>query len=125
MDIPLADKRESEDQDGDLLEDSENVDGQAGHEPSIICTSLTGSKGLSAGHVFIVGINNGHFPRDPDAIPDQEVCQFLVGLSRTRKACHLVSVRRYGAGWLDKSRFADWIEQHLEEVKVDKAYLDG
>lgn len=126
--LNLAEKRQSADDDEDLVEgqgDSEDENGQGGDEPSIICTSLTGSKGLSAGYVFIVGFNNGHFPRDPDAITDQEVCQFLVGLSRTRKACHLVAVRHYGKGCLDRSIFGGWISQHLEEVKVDKAYLEA
>jgi superfamily I DNA/RNA helicase len=126
--LGLAEKRESENDAGDALGDDSESGGdpaQADQEPSIICTSLTGSKGLSAGYVFIVGFNNGHFPRDPAAITDQEVCQLLVGLSRTRKACHLVSVRHYGPGWLEASSFARWVSQHLRHVDVDKAYLDG
>jgi ATP-dependent DNA helicase UvrD/PcrA len=74
--------------------------------PSIICTSLISSKGLSAGYVFIVGFNDGHLPRDPKAITDAEVCQFLVGLSRTRKECHVVSVGRLGGDALKRSTFA-------------------
>jgi hypothetical protein len=42
--LNLAEKRESEDQDGDLLYEREDGDAHAGDEPSIICTSLTGSK---------------------------------------------------------------------------------
>lgn len=86
---------------------------------------MIGSKGLSAGHVFIVGFNNGHLPRDRYDISDDEVCQFLVGLSRTRKACHVISVGRYGKGWLEPSDFAGWIAPHLEGLKVDKTYLSG
>lgn len=96
-----------------------------GEDPSIICTSLTGSKGLSAGYLFIVGFNDGHLPRYPHDITDQEVCQFLVGLSRTRKECHVVAVGHYGKGWLPRSTFADWIEPHLAELEVDKTYLEG
>jgi superfamily I DNA/RNA helicase len=99
--------------------------GETSDEPSIICTSLIGSKGFSAGHVFIVGFNDGHLPRDPDNITDEEVCQFVVGLSRTRKACHVVSVRNYGGNWLTASTFAGWIVPYLEPLKVDKAYLEG
>jgi superfamily I DNA/RNA helicase len=109
----------------DLSEEDEGGDDDAGAEPSIICTSLIGSKGLSAGHVFIVCFNNGHLPREPADISDDEICQFLVGLSRTRKACHVVSVGRYGKGWLERSAFADWIAPHLQALKVDKAYFGG
>lgn len=91
--------------------------------PTIVCTSLTGSKGLSAAHVFIVGFNDGHFPRNPRAITDTEICKFLVGLSRTRKSCHLVSTRHYGTAWLKPSAFATWIRPHLRAVNVDKAYF--
>src|SRR3954447_6023949 len=82
--------------------------------PQLSAPPLTGSKGLSGGYVFIVGFNDGHFPRDPSAIKDQEVCQFLVGLSRTRKACHVVSAGRLGAEVLRRSRFARWIADYLE-----------
>ena len=124
--LGLSEEIESEEHDGDRLEedqDGDEVDATTLGEPSIVCTSLTGSKGLSAGYVFIVGFNNGHFPRHPQSITDQEVCQFVVGLSRTRKACYLVAVRHYGTGWLEPSIFASWIDEHLERVAVDKAYL--
>jgi superfamily I DNA/RNA helicase len=119
--LHLAETNESPEVE-DLSEQDEggDVDGEL-EEPSIICTSLIGSKGLSAGHVFIVGFNNGHLPRDPYDISDDEVCQFVVGLSRTRKACHVISVRRYGKGWLEPSEFAKWIAPHVDGLKVDKA----
>jgi superfamily I DNA/RNA helicase len=126
--LHLAESRESEDDHVDVIAEDPDGGTEPGHdldEPSIICTSLTGSKGLSAGYVFLVGLNDGHFPRDPAAITDQEVCQFLVGLSRTRKACHLISVRHYGSGWLTRSRFLDWISRRVDEITVDKAYFDG
>jgi ATP-dependent DNA helicase UvrD/PcrA len=125
--VHAAENRENEDTDGDSLAESPGTESEPGPdrvEPSIICTSLTGAKGLSAAYVFLVGFNNGHFPRDPAGITDQEVCQFLVGLSRTRKACHLISVRHYGTGWLTKSRFLEWISEHVQEVAVDKGYFD-
>jgi superfamily I DNA/RNA helicase len=61
--------------------------------PTILLTSLKGSKGLSAGYVFIVGANNGSLPRDPRHIEDVEISQFIVAMSRTRKQCHIVSNR--------------------------------
>jgi superfamily I DNA/RNA helicase len=101
-------------------DEEEEVDEDA---PTIRFTSLVGSKGLSASYVFIVGFNNGFFPRDPDAITDDEVCKLLVALSRTRVECHVVSCGHFGAGWLDESAFADWIRPHLEPVAIDKEHF--
>lgn len=104
----------------------EAADGHEGSDedaPTIVCTSLVGAKGLSAGYVFIVGFNNGHFPRDANDIADEEVCCFLVGVSRTRKECHLVSCGRLGNEPLRVSVFADWIEDEVEEVAVNAAYF--
>jgi hypothetical protein len=55
---------------------------------------------------------------------DEEVCCFLVGLSRTRKECHLVSCRRLGNEPLRVSEFADWIDDELEQVTVNAAYFN-
>lgn len=73
--------RERLDETGDLMtrladwteeeHDSEYDESRA----RVVCTSLTGSKGLSAEHVFVVGFNNGDFPRDPLSIKPIEVCQ--------------------------------------------------
>jgi superfamily I DNA/RNA helicase len=93
--------------------------------PSIICTSLTSSKGLSAGYVFIVGFNNGYLPRDPQAISDTEVCQFLVGLSRTRKECHVISVGNFAGNWLNDSEFASWIYAQTQGMTANKAYFEA
>ena len=106
-------------------EDESEGEGPSDDEPSIVCTSLVGAKGLSAGHVFIVGCCNGHFPRDPYEITDNEVCSFLVGLSRTRKECHLVSCRFLGQEQLSPSAFVDWIEPHLVERTVNAAYFSN
>lgn len=88
----------------------------------VVCTSLIGSKGLSAEHVFIVGFNNGDFPRDPASIKPIEICQLIVALSRTRKACHLVSCRRYGAQARSPSIFVKWLGDLVEHRWIDKNY---
>jgi superfamily I DNA/RNA helicase len=103
-------------------EDDEDTDADE-DAPTIQFTSLVGSKGLSASYVFIVGFNNGFFPRDPDAITDDEVCKLLVALSRTRVECQVVSCGHFGAGWLDKSVFSEWIRPHLEPVTIDKEHF--
>jgi hypothetical protein len=84
----------------------------------------SGPKGLSAGYVVIVGFNNTHFPRDPNATTDEEVCCFLVALSRTRKEYHLISCGRLGNQALRVGEFADWIENEFEEVTVNAAYFN-
>jgi superfamily I DNA/RNA helicase len=93
-------------------------------EPSILLTSYVGSKGLSAGHVFVIGAHNGSMPRDPKQIKDIEISQFLVALTRTRKQCHvisnqwLISPKNKHGQWLtrnEKSTFVSWIPKNLIE----------
>lgn len=93
--------------------------------PSVICTSLRGAKGLSANRVFIVGFNSGHFPRNPTAITNDEVCNLLVGLSRTRRQCYLVSCGRFGNTQLQPSVFLDWIRTRVATERVDKNWIQA
>ena len=58
-------------------------------------TTYVGAKGLSGGHVFILGMNVGFLPRNA-TVADEDVRLFIVGLTRTRKECHLLSVKWYG-----------------------------
>lgn len=111
-----------ENPDDESPEDS-NEDSSASNQPSVVCTSLVGAKGLSGGHVFLVGLNNEHFPKNPSAITNDEICCFLVGLSRTRKECHLISCDHFGASSLKPSIFLSWIQQHLVNQKVDANYF--
>jgi superfamily I DNA/RNA helicase len=114
--LAIADDEELPNEGGEDAEADEDV-------PTIQFTSLVGSKGLSASYVFIVGFNNGFFPRDPDAITDDEVCKLLVALSRPRVECHVVSCGHFGIGWLEESAFAEWIRPHLEPVTIDKEHF--
>lgn len=81
--------------------------------PSILLTSFKGCKGLSAGHVFIVGANNGSIPADPARVMDVEIGQFVVALTRTRKQCHIISNK-----WLysPKDANGNWIPQFERTV---------
>jgi superfamily I DNA/RNA helicase len=91
--------------------------------PTIVCTSQVGAKGLSAEHVFIVGMVNGDFPRDPNNVTDDEVCQLIVGLSRTRKACHLVSAGNWLGVWKKESAFFNWLGDIATEHRtINKDY---
>lgn len=107
----------------DGLEEGELGEGEA-DGPSVICTTLVGAKGLSAEHVFIVGMNNGVFPKDPAAVTDDEVCKLIVGLSRTRKACHLISCGMWAGPPFEKpSCFFDWLgDIAIEQRTVNKDY---
>lgn len=61
-------------------------------QPTILLSSFEGCKGLSAGHVFVVGFNNGVMPKiHDDQIDDIDCCRFIVALTRTRKRCYLLS----------------------------------
>ncbi|MFC1592662.1 UvrD-helicase domain-containing protein [Candidatus Omnitrophota bacterium] len=91
-------------------------------QPKILLTSFIGCKGLSAGHVFIVGANNGSIPKDVNDIRDVEISQFIVALSRTRKQCHIISnkwlysPKDKNGNWLsefEESNFISWIPNEL------------
>lgn len=92
-------------------------------KPSILLSSFVGCKGLSAGHVIIIGANNESIPRDPKNIRDIEIAQFLVALTRTRKQCHIVSNKWLIAPFVngayqnpaDVTSFLSWINSALIE----------
>lgn len=104
---------------------SKKNNSQEDDQPSIKLTTYPGSKGLSGGFVFIVGLNDGTFPRTPDLPSDYEVCQFIVALTRARKKCYLISNKRFGgSGWLRHSTFIDWIDDSkLSIEEVNKEYF--
>jgi superfamily I DNA/RNA helicase len=91
---------------------------------SVLCTTLLGAKGLSAEHVFLVGVNEGHFPRDNAKVTDEEICQLVVALTRTRKSCHVVSVGRLGDAQLQPSVFAHWLRPFSVTRTVDARYWE-
>jgi superfamily I DNA/RNA helicase len=103
-----------------LKDEDDSVD--TGDAPTVVCTSLVGAKGLSAGYVFLVGFNDRDFPTHANAIIDTEVCCFIVALSRARKACQLVSCGRYAGQPRRVSRFVDWIAPFVETRNVDRGY---
>ena len=69
---------------------------------------------------------NGHFPQNPANPTDDEICEFVVALSRTRKACHLVSAKIFASPPpLRPSVFLAWVAGRTTVVTVDKAYWAG
>lgn len=91
-------------------------------EPRIVLTTSVSSKGLQAQHVFVVGVNEDHVPKK-GPLTDDEVCKFLVALTRTRKSCHVLSCGRFGQKPLKKSTFVKWLAPSLDYVYVNKEYI--
>ncbi len=91
--------------------------------PTIKVTSFEGAKGLSAQHVFIVGMHEGELPRESDNIRDIEICKLLVGLTRTKKKCYMLQSRRFGDARKQPSPFLFWIDaSRYDQIYVDAAY---
>lgn len=98
--------------------------------PRILVTSFVGAKGLSGGHVFVVGMSVGFLPRK-DAVTDEDVRLFIVALTRTRQGCHLLWVKRYGKPrgskpppLLQPSPLLEWIAaERVERVIADADYF--
>lgn len=89
-------------------------------------TSYEGSKGLSAQHVFIIGLHEGDLPRKRRNIADLEICKFIVALTRTRKQCHLLHTFRWGGIQKEVSIFVSWISARWTQVvKIDKSYWEN
>jgi len=83
-------------------------------------TTYNGCKGLSAGHVFIIGLEQGVFPRKADP-SDNEICQLIVGLTRTRKECHLINVKNFSGKWNQPSVFLKMLpKESVSNISVDK-----
>jgi hypothetical protein len=105
-------------------EGEETTEETPDQQPTVLVTSLLGAKGLQAGHVFLVGVTDRHFPRNNGAPTDDEVCQLIVALTRARKSCTLVSVGRFGSEVVSQSVFISWLSPLLETVQVNKTFLD-
>jgi len=109
----------------DENDDFQNTDSQEKGQASIKLTTFQGCKGLSGGFVFIVGLNDGTIPVKPYSPTDNEVCQFIVALTRARKKCYLISNRGFGKEYgLIPSKFIDWIdESRLSIEEVNKEFF--
>ena len=110
--------------------DPEQADAEESNEveeerPEVWLTTYNGSKGMSAGFCFIVGLEDGVLPRNPAKPTDNEACQFIVALTRTRKECHLVSTKRFAGQAQKPSLFTKWLpEGAVKRLWVDKKYFE-
>jgi len=95
-------------------------------QATILLSSFEGCKGLSAGHVFIVGLNDGVVPKigDNGEVDDIEYCKFVVALTRTRKRCYLLS-NKWDYSPMNQRPFAQSIFVPLipNQFLDDKGYL--
>ncbi|MCY3973573.1 MAG: UvrD-helicase domain-containing protein [Candidatus Dadabacteria bacterium] len=107
-----------EDKDQEVTEEDTSI--------SIKITTINGSKGLSANHVFIVGMNNANFPKDRENPTDNEICQFIVGITRTRKRCYLISNSHFAhVRGIQQSDFISWIHSsRIQSIYVNKRYFN-
>jgi superfamily I DNA/RNA helicase len=93
-------------------------------KPSVLITTFQGAKGLSGGHVFVVGMNQTFLPKRRGDPTDEDIRLFIVALTRTRKQCHLIYINRYGKEQLAPSRLLNAIDRHrFEKVVVNAAYF--
>jgi len=90
---------------------------------SVAITSYEGSKGRSASYVFLVGLHSGELPADARDVKDLEICRFLVGLTRTKKKCSILTTWRFADQFKRPSEFLTWINNsRFNRIKVDAAY---
>jgi superfamily I DNA/RNA helicase len=95
-------------------------------KPVIKLTSFEGSKGLSAQHVFVVGVHENELPKKASDIKDIEICKFLVSLTRTRKQCHLLTTYRFSGAPKRPSIFLNWVPSAVKKVqKINKAFWEN
>ena len=92
--------------------------------PRVLLTTRSGSKGLQASFVFVVGLNDGEFPTNPRNPTDREIREFIVALTRTCKQCHLISNRLFERPpYRSASRFINWLEaERVEHIRIDRNY---
>jgi superfamily I DNA/RNA helicase len=116
--LPLAGLRKQLGLDpADEGDDDNDVD-----KPTIVLTSLLGAKGLQAEHVFVVGVNEGHFPLVNASPTDDEVCCLLVALTRARQSCSIVSCNRFGNHQLTQGVFIQWLRDLIETRTINAQY---
>jgi superfamily I DNA/RNA helicase len=106
---------------GKSTSDDENEGAETA--PMVKVTSFEGSKGMSAQYVFILGLQSGDMPRRANDVQDIEICKFLVGLTRTKRKCEIVTTARFGNAFKRPSEFLSWINvARFTKKKVDKNY---
>jgi ATP-dependent DNA helicase UvrD/PcrA len=85
--------------------------------------TFEGAKGLSAQHVYVVGLHERELPRNADKITDREICVLLVALTRAKKKCSLLVTDRFAQIQKRPSIFLSWIRAARRRIiRVDARY---
>lgn len=111
----------------DLEEDGEDGErNETKEDPALIkLVSFEGAKGLSAQHVYVVGVHRNELPRHQQSIQDLEVCKFLVCLTRAQKKCSFICTGRFAGNQRWPSVFLSWIRDvRFNRVAVNAAYWE-
>jgi superfamily I DNA/RNA helicase len=120
---PVKIKNELKRDDAKKYDNTEEV---SENDISIVFSTYIGCKGLSAGYVFIIGLDEESLPRHNSSPTNIEICEFIVALTRTIKKCYLVSTSRFSGKQRKPSIFIYWIDKRrLEIVEVKKTYFKG
>jgi len=118
----LAEAKLHKEEKAEIVEDEPEIDKS---KPTIKLTTFEGAKGLSAQHVFILGLQNGDLPRNPNLISDIEVCKLVVAMTRTRKQCYILSTRNFAGKIVIPSEFLKWLnEKDIDLIEIDKHYWE-
>jgi len=97
--------------------------GRDADKPHILCTSFEGAKGLAAQYVFIVGLNENHFPRKTPP-SNRDIYRLIVAITRTRKKCFMISCGNFAGEILRPSIFKSWLKDELSrEMYIDKSFI--
>lgn len=118
----LAEAEEVAAEHGDVAK--EEIEDEADPPKSLVkVTSYEGAKGLSSQYVILAGVHEGDLPRNAQQIEDIEICRFLVGLTRTKKQCTILTTSRFAQNFKRPSTFLGWLQNaRLNRVDVNAEY---
>jgi superfamily I DNA/RNA helicase len=77
-------------------------------------TTIQSAKGLAAEYVFITHFDDQYFIKDKNKISDQDICNFLVSLTRAKRKVFLISSKTN-----DEPTFLKWINGNwIEKLQL-------
>lgn len=99
----------------DLINDGQKNGNPGLRKIPIKATTIQSSKGLSADYVFITHFDDQYFikHKNKSTISDQDICNFLVALTRAKKKVFLIS-----SNTKKEPTFLKWIDQGRIEKKT-------
>jgi len=102
------------------MKELEEIKEQPIDQLTIRMTSFEGAKGMSAQHVFVLGLEDGKFPANRNAIKSIDIRRMIVALTRTRRQCYLLMTKTSFTNgkrrFIQPSIFVEWIQAVRLEV---------